>query len=97
MNGGVAKDNLAEENLDALRAGSSNLIRHIENVAKFGVPSVVAINRFPTDTDAELELLNKICEEYGVRLFCLKSVKRVMLTLSHYMISIYQLRRRWKR
>lgn len=66
MNGGVAKDNLAEENLDALRAGSSNLIRHIENVAKFGVPSVVAINRFPTDTDAELELLDKICEEYGV-------------------------------
>ena len=67
MNGGVAKDNLAEENLDALRAGSSNLIRHIENVAKFGVPSVVAINRFPTDTEAELELLDKICEEYGVR------------------------------
>jgi len=67
MNGGGAKDNLAEENLDALRAGSSNLIRHIENVAKFGVPSVVAINRFPTDTDAELELLDKICEEYGVK------------------------------
>ena len=67
MNGGVAKDNLAEENLYALRAGSSNLIRHIENVAKFGVPSVVAINRFPTDTDAELELLDKICEEYGVK------------------------------
>ena len=67
MNGGVAKDNLAEENVDALRAGSSNLIRHIENVAKFGVPSVVAINRFPTDTDAELELLDKICEEYGVK------------------------------
>ena len=67
MNRGVAKDNLAEENLDALRAGSSNLIRHIENVAKFGVPSVVAINRFPTDTDAELELLDKICEEYGVK------------------------------
>ena len=67
MNGGVAKDNLAEENLDALRAGSSNLIRHIENVAKFGVPSVVAINRVPTDTDAELEVLDKICEEYGVK------------------------------
>jgi Formyltetrahydrofolate synthetase len=67
MNGGVAKDNLAEENLEALNAGSSNLIRHIENVAKFGVPSVVAINRFPTDTEAELELLDKICEEYGVK------------------------------
>lgn len=67
MNGGVAKDNLAEENLEALKTGSSNLIRHIENVAKFGVPSVVAINRFPTDTEAELELLDKICEEYGVK------------------------------
>lgn len=67
LNGGVTKDNLAEENLEALKAGSSNLIRHIENVAKFGVPSVVAINRFPTDTEAELELLDKICEEYGVK------------------------------
>ena len=67
MNGGVAKDNLAEENLEALKTGSSNLIRHIENVSKFGVPSVVAINRFPTDTEAELELLDKICEEYGVK------------------------------
>lgn len=67
MNGGVSKDNLSEENQEALKAGSSNLIRHIENVAKFGVPSVVAINRFPTDTEAELELLDKICEEYGVK------------------------------
>ena len=67
MNGGVAKDNLAEENLEALKTGSSNLIRHIENVSKFRVPSVVAINRFPTDTEAELELLDKICEEYGVK------------------------------
>ncbi|ASS37819.1 formate--tetrahydrofolate ligase [Mogibacterium pumilum] len=67
MNGGIAKDNLAEENLEALKAGSSNLIRHIENVTKFSVPSVVAINRFPTDTEAELELLDKICEEYGVK------------------------------
>ena len=67
MNGGVSKDNLSEENQEALKAGSSNLIRHIENVAKFGVPSVVAINRFLTDTEAELELLDKICEEYGVK------------------------------
>lgn len=67
MNGGVSKDNLSEENQEALKAGSSNLIRHIENVAKFGVPSVVAINRFPTDTEAELDLLDKICEEYGVK------------------------------
>lgn len=67
MNGGVAKDNLAEENLEALRQGSANLIRHIENVAKFGVPAVVAINKFPTDTDEELKLLDEICEEYGVK------------------------------
>ena len=52
MNGGVAKDNLAEENLDALKAGSANLLRHLDNVAKYGVPAVVAINRFPTDTEA---------------------------------------------
>ena len=63
MNGGVAKDNLAEENLDALKAGSANLLRHLDNVAKYGVPAVVAINRFPTDTEAELELLRDLCKE----------------------------------
>lgn len=66
MNGGVPKTNLAEENLEALKAGSANLERHIENVAKFGVPAVVAINRFPTDTDAELQLLEEICRSKGV-------------------------------
>lgn len=66
MNGGVAKDNLAEENLDALKAGSANLLRHLDNVAKYGVPAVVAINRFPTDTDAELELLRDLCKEKGI-------------------------------
>lgn len=66
MNGGVAKDNLAEENLDALKAGSANLLRHLENVAKYGVPAVVAINRFPTDTEAELELLRDLCKEKGI-------------------------------
>ena len=66
MNGGVAKDNLAEDNLDALKAGSANLLRHLDNVAKYGVPAVVAINRFPTDTDAELELLRDLCKEKGI-------------------------------
>ena len=66
MNGGVAKDNLAEENLDALKAGSANLLRHLDNVAKYGVPAVVAINRFLTDTEAELELLRDLCKEKGI-------------------------------
>lgn len=66
MNGGVAKDNLTEENLDALKAGSENLLRHLDNVAKYGVPAVVAINRFPTDTEAELELLRDLCKEKGI-------------------------------
>lgn len=66
MNGGVAKDSLAEENLDALKAGSANLLRHLDNVAKYGVPAVVAINRFPTDTEAELELLRDLCKEKGI-------------------------------
>ena len=66
MNGGVAKDNLADENLDALKAGSANLLRHLDNVAKYGVPAVVAINRFPTDTEAELELLRDLCKEKGI-------------------------------
>lgn len=66
MNGGVAKDSLAEENLDALKAGSANLLRHLDNVAKYGVPAVVAINRFPIDTEAELELLRDLCKEKGI-------------------------------
>jgi len=57
MHGGVAKDNLKEENLEALAKGMANLEKHIENISKFGVPAVVAINRFPTDTEAELALV----------------------------------------
>ena len=63
MHGGVDKKELGPENLEALEAGCANLLRHIENVKKFGVPSVVAINRFPTDTEAELALLEKLCKE----------------------------------
>lgn len=66
-NGGVAKANLNEENLDALRAGMPNLLRHVENIQEvFGLPCVVAINRFPSDTEAELELIARECEKLGV-------------------------------
>ncbi|MCF6463830.1 formate--tetrahydrofolate ligase [Clostridium sp. Cult1] len=63
--GGVKKDELGNENLDALAKGFENLEKHIENVNKFGVPAVVAINRFPTDTEAELEYVKKRAEELG--------------------------------
>lgn len=66
MHGGVAKKDLSEENLDALRKGIENLEKHIENIAKYNLPSVVAINAFPTDTEAELQLLNEICQAKGV-------------------------------
>ncbi len=63
--GGAEKDKLGEENLEALEKGFENLGRHIENMHKFGIPCLVAINRFPTDTEAELELLDKLTEESG--------------------------------
>ena len=66
MHGGVNKKELAAENLEALREGIKNLEKHIENIAKFNLPSVVAINAFPTDTEAELALLKEICEAKGV-------------------------------
>lgn len=62
-NGGVLKDKLAEENLDALSKGIVNLEKHIENLKLFGVPVVVTLNQFVTDTDAELEFIRKFCEE----------------------------------
>lgn len=64
-NGGVPKDKLTEENLEALEKGVVNLKTHIENLHKFGVPVVVAINRFHTDTEAELALVEKVCTELG--------------------------------
>ncbi len=66
MHGGVVKKDLGEENLEALRKGIENLEKHIENIAKYNLPSVVAINAFPTDTEAELQLLNEICKSKGV-------------------------------
>ena len=65
MNGGVEKDALAAENLEALRRGAANLEKHIENIGKFGVPAVVAVNVFPTDTEAELVLLEHLCAQLG--------------------------------
>jgi formate--tetrahydrofolate ligase len=66
MHGGVDLDGLTEENLEALEKGIENLEKHIENVHKFGVPTVVAINRFPDDTEAELDLVRQKCEDLGV-------------------------------
>lgn len=64
--GGVAKKDLNEENLEALAKGMPNLLQHLDNMANvFGIPTVVAINAFPTDTDAELELVKTMCEEKG--------------------------------
>lgn len=66
-NGGVAKEDLSSENLDALEAGLSNLLQHVGNVRDvYGLPVVVAINAFPTDTPAELALLERRCQELGV-------------------------------
>ena len=65
MHGGRKKTELAREDLDALAKGMTNLEKHIENIAAFGLPSVVAINRFPTDTEAELALVKEKCEALG--------------------------------
>ncbi|MBD9335104.1 MAG: formate--tetrahydrofolate ligase [[Ruminococcus] faecis] len=64
-NGGVAKANLAEENLDALAKGIVNLEKHIENIQKYGVPVIVTLNSFVTDTDAENAFIEKFCRERG--------------------------------
>ncbi|WP_292291801.1 formate--tetrahydrofolate ligase [Marivita sp.] len=65
MNGGVAKADLGPENVDAVRKGCPNLGRHIENLKSFGVPVVVAINHFVTDTDAEVEAIKAYVKEHG--------------------------------
>ena len=68
MHGGVEKGNLKEENIDALKTGVSNLLRHIHNINDvFGLNTVVAINKFPDDTDREIELVKKECEKLGVK------------------------------
>lgn len=64
-NGGVKRDDLGVENLDALGKGFANLEKHIENMKKFGVPAIVALNNFPTDTDREVEYVINRCRELG--------------------------------
>ncbi len=64
-NGGVAKTDLGEENVEALEKGIVNLKTHLENMRKYGVPVVVAINRFHTDTDAEIAVVERVCKELG--------------------------------
>ena len=66
MHGGVSKDELGKENLKAVEAGLVNLGRHIRNVGQFGIPAVVAVNNFTTDTEAEFKLVQKYCSALGV-------------------------------
>jgi formate--tetrahydrofolate ligase len=66
MHGGVAKDDLKKENLAALEKGFANLERHVQNVRKFGVPVIVSVNRFSSDTEAEMALLMRLCEKLQV-------------------------------
>lgn len=65
MHGGVPKDGLKEENVEALQNGMENLAKHIETVQTFGLPFVVAINKFPTDTENEVEVITNWCDERG--------------------------------
>ena len=65
-NGGVSKDSLKEENLEALKVGIANLDSHIKNMKKFGVPVVVAINKFDTDSESELNYIKDYCSDLGV-------------------------------
>ena len=66
MQGGVAKTDLGEENLEALKGGLKNLGRHLRNLAQFGVPAVVAVNRYTADTDAEVDAVKEFSENFGV-------------------------------
>jgi formate--tetrahydrofolate ligase len=76
MHGGVAKDGLKTENVEALKKGLANLGRHIENVKKFGVPIAVAVNHFISDTDAEVDAVKEYCKSHGVQAFkCLHWAK----------------------
>lgn len=67
-NGGVAKGELAVENTEALKAGLVNLEKHLENIASFGLPCIVALNRFHTDTDAEIAIVREACAASGAKL-----------------------------
>jgi formate--tetrahydrofolate ligase len=69
MHGGVARDQLANENVEAIKKGCENLGRHIRNLKQFGVPVTVAMNRFTADTDDELNAVREFCAEFGVKAF----------------------------
>jgi formate--tetrahydrofolate ligase len=69
MHGGVAKEQLKNENVEALKKGLANLGRHIENVKKFGVPIAVAVNHFVSDTEAEVDAVKEYCKTHGVEAF----------------------------
>ncbi|ESV55112.1 formate--tetrahydrofolate ligase [Streptococcus agalactiae LMG 14747] len=66
MHGGVAETELAEENVEAVRAGFENLKRHVENIRQYGIPAIVAINEFVADTPAEIAVLKELCQELNV-------------------------------
>ncbi|WP_296561347.1 formate--tetrahydrofolate ligase [uncultured Acetobacterium sp.] len=67
MNGGVEKAELSKENVKAVEAGTANIVQHLDNLKKFEVPVVVALNKFPTDTAAEFDAVKKACEDKGVK------------------------------
>ena len=67
MHGGVDKDNLNKENVEAVKKGSDNLLKHIENLKKYGVPVIVGINAFVSDTEEEMEIVRKVCEKVGIK------------------------------
>ncbi len=69
MHGGIARDALGAENVEAVKAGLENLGRHIRNIGQFGVPAVVAVNRFTADGDAEIQAVKAYCAEFGVDAF----------------------------
>ena len=69
MHGGVAKEDLKKENIEALKKGCANLGRHLENMKKFGVPIAVAINHFIADTEAEVQVIKDFCKTHGVEAF----------------------------
>jgi formate--tetrahydrofolate ligase len=69
MHGGVAKEDLGKENVEAVKKGAANLARHIQNVKKFGVQIVVALNRFSADTDAEIKAIRELCAGLGVEAY----------------------------
>jgi len=67
MHGGVDKENLNKENVEAVKKGSENLLKHIENLKKYGVPVVVGINAFVSDTEEEMDVVKKVCEKVGIK------------------------------